>query len=343
MRFSEIVGHDRVKDVLMRSVLERRIGHAYVFEGPKGVGRLSTAKAFAQVLICENPTSVGACGECANCKMCANDSHPDVRIISNQLYDSSKKSTDILVDTVRNMKNEIYIKPYSAERKVYIVPCADTMNVYAQNSLLKVLEEPPRYCTIILIAENSDMFLPTILSRTVTLHFGELSSDEVCEYIHRLYPELDMNSVNVKANICGGSIGKALELVGDSSAEDLRKEAIGELVNLLNKGRRSIYDFTLFLKRNKNEISFIMSVMKSFFRDLMRIKSLGEDYGIINSDIILELKNFNENVSEKSTLRFLEILFKYEDYFSKNLNYATAVQCMSMELWEEIHDRGYRS
>ena len=163
VRFSDIAGHERIKNVLVRSFEDGHVGHAYIFEGCRGIGRLSAAKAFAQLLMCENPADGEVCGRCKSCAMAESENHPDIQIVTNQLYDSTKKSADILVDTVRCMKRDIYIKPYCAERKIYIVPRADTMNVHAQNSLLKVLEEPPEYCTIILIAENSNQFLPTIL------------------------------------------------------------------------------------------------------------------------------------------------------------------------------------
>ncbi len=343
MRFSDIIGHERVKDVLLRSVLEERVGHAYVFEGPNGVGRQSAAKAFAQLLLCERPTKDGACGECKSCRMCETESHPDVRIISNQLYNSSKKSNDILVDTVRGMKNEIYIKPYLSDRKIYIVPRADTMNVYAQNSLLKVLEEPPEYCCIILLAENSDLFLPTVLSRTVVLRFGEILADEIRKFLLNTHPELSEADATIMANTCDGSIDRALKLIADKDTFEFRENVACELSNLLENNKRSIYRFSLFLKRNKEEISFVLNVMKSFFRDLLYIKSTGDEEQAVNSDLVLSLKKFKENVSEGNLIKVLETIFKYEDYFSKNINYATAVQCMSMELWEEIHDRGYWS
>ena len=156
-------------------VMSKRVGHAYIFEGPRGVGRFSVARAFANMLLCEDHSSGEPCGTCKACTQVMSGNHPDVRVITNQLYDSSKKSTDILVDTIRNMKQEIYIKPYAGDRKVYIIPKADTMNQSAQNSLLKILEEPPEYCTIILIAENSGNFLPTILSRAPIFKFLNIS------------------------------------------------------------------------------------------------------------------------------------------------------------------------
>ena len=109
MLISDIFGHERVKDVLYRAHSENRIGHAYIFEGPEGVGRLTMAKAFANLLVCTDINGGNVCQKCKACSMADSGNHPDIRIITNQLYDESKKSKDILVDTVRNMKQEIYI------------------------------------------------------------------------------------------------------------------------------------------------------------------------------------------------------------------------------------------
>ena len=110
MKFSEIYGHGSVKETLKRAALTDSVGHAYIFEGPDGVGRFSTALSFASMLLCENKTEGEPCGTCNICRMCAAGSHPDVRIITNQLYDSTKKSLNILTDTISlHFRTERYI------------------------------------------------------------------------------------------------------------------------------------------------------------------------------------------------------------------------------------------
>lgn len=342
MLFSQVVGHEKVKSVLTASVREGRVGHAYIFEGPRGVGRRTVAEAFAGSMICEKPKDGNPCGSCKSCMMYKSGNHPDVQIITNQLYDPSKKSTDILVDTVRNMKKDIYIKPYLSERKVYIVPNADTMNVYAQNSLLKVLEEPPEYCTVILIAENSNMFLPTILSRGVQLKFFPVANYLVEEYIRKNYPHIDSGASAIAA-MSAGAIGRARYLAEDSNVMELRDELLGYIAALTGKGNKAIYDLMLFLKKNKDNIRFIMDAMREIFRDLLHFKQTGGCENITNKDKAQEVEKIGEKLYSNTPLRLLEILLKYDEYFSKNISYAQIVQCMSLELWEVIHDRSYRS
>ena len=110
MDFDKIYGHDGVKSVLINSVKASRINHAYIFEGQTGVGRLSAALAFSKAILCENKKDGMPCGVCKSCTMAEALSHPDIRIVSNELYDEGSTSKDILVGTIREMKKEIYIK-----------------------------------------------------------------------------------------------------------------------------------------------------------------------------------------------------------------------------------------
>ncbi len=333
---SAVTGHNKVKNVLTVSAGENRVGHAYIFEGPRGVGRQTAAKEFAKLLLCENPQNGEPCGVCKNCSMCASGSHPDLQIVTNQLYDESKKSTDVLVDTMRNMKKDIYIKPFSSERKIYIMPNADTMNMHAQNSLLKVLEEPPEYCTIILIAENSNLFLPTILSRAVPVKFYPLADGLIADYIKTAYPELSGQSAAL-ASMSGGCIGRAKELAESEEVIKLRDELYRQILALSKKVNRPIYDFVLFLKRNKEDAKLIMDMLQSMFRDLMYAKQTEED-GICNKDKLSEIKEFAAKIPVGAPVKLLEILMKYNEYISRNISYAQIAQCMSVELWEAIND-----
>lgn len=342
MRFSDIAGHERIKNVLMRAAQTEQVGHAYIFEGCRGVGRLSAARAFAQLLVCENPDRGNSCGKCKGCSMAESENHPDIQIVTNQLYDDTKRSSDILVDTVRCMKRDIYIKPYCAERKIYIMPKADTMNVYAQNSLLKVLEEPPEYCTIILIAENSNQFLPTILSRAVLMKFSPLETELVEDFLKKRLNSISDEEAAVKACMSGGCIGRALELADDSEADALRDETVRNIAALSDGGKRTIYDVTLFFKHNKEKIDFILGIMRDFFRDMIYVAGDAEN-AVINKDKLDVLRRVCGRCAEPAPLRLLEKLEKYSVYFSRNISYAQTVQCMAMELWEVLHDRDYRS
>ena len=323
MAMSDVIGHDRVKALLENSIKSARIGHAYIFEGNEGVGRLTLAKVFAEEI------TGGASAE----------NNPDITIVTNELYDSSKKQTNVLIDTIRAMKTDIYIKPYIADKKVYIIPNADTMLSPAQNSLLKVFEEPPEYAVIILIAKNSNAFLPTILSRATRVRLMPLEKNLVENYL--IKKSVDDEKAKTLSVMSGGSIGKALKLCEDEEAISLRQQTVEHLMNIQTGGNKPLYDFIKFLKQNKSSCGIILDIISGFSRDVLNIKM--NSFDIENADIKEDIKKFSLSVTKEAAFRLNEIAVKYMRIISSNANYPIAVSCMATELWEEIHGRNYRS
>ena len=325
MEFSEVCGHQGIKQLLTTALQTGHIGHAYLFEGPAGVGKYSMASAFAAAI-------VGGKSE----------RHPDIITVTNQLYDENKKQENLLVDTIRQMRKDVYIMPYTAARKVYILPHADSMNTEAQNSLLKVFEEPPAYCTIVLLAENANALLPTIRSRAVLVHFHPLPPEEVEAYLLS-HTALEPAAAALKARMSDGCIGRALTLAEDAAADALRQELLAAVINLCEGGNRPLYDFVLLLKRNKDALPLLFAVLRSWFRDVLHIKQIGKTAEVINADQREALLLFCSKITRAAAYACLAATAKYERIIAANANYPIAVLCMATEYWEEIHGRNYRS
>ena len=135
-----------------------RLSHAWLITGPAGSGKHALARALAQALVCtgeERP-----CGVCPHCTKVEQGIHPDVIAVS-----PAEGKRDILVDQVRSLRADAYVRPNEAQRKVYLIDPASTLNDSAQNALLKVLEEGPAYAAFLLIAEAAGQLLPTVRSR----------------------------------------------------------------------------------------------------------------------------------------------------------------------------------
>ncbi len=317
-----IKGHTKVKKLLNDTINSGKIGHAYIFEGKAGVGRLSLAKAFAKM----------ACGSKSHLTV---ENNPDIIVVTNELYDPKKTQTNVLVDTIRSMKADVYIRPYLSDRKFYIIPNADTMQAPAQNSLLKVFEEPPEYCTIILIAENANLFLQTIRSRANLIKIPPLSTEEVESYI-REEKGADDKSAKAVAVMSGGSIGRALMLLEEGEAAELRDEIMGHLMKLQSGKYEDLYGFIKFLKQNKTSFDMICQIMSEWSSDILHLKILGK-CDIINVDKADELKKFSLSVTKEAAFKLGEIITKYSLAVKRNTNYPIAVSCMAMEYWEEIN------
>lgn len=326
MSLDAVIGNDAVKNMLNLALDSGKIGHAYIIEGKKGTGRMTLAKAFAaRVLKTDHP-----------------ENHPDFIVATNQRYGVEKKREGLSINAVRGMKADLYIKPYMDGKKIYVIPNADMMEIAAQNSLLKVFEEPPAYGMILMLAENANDFLPTILSRATLLRTQPLPTEQVMDYLIR-NKDIPRGKAEQLAIISGGSIGRALELLEDETVIALREETLKRFLSMAGGTYRDMFDFVNFLKKNRGNISAVLEFLLSWSRDVMYRKLQMREIPTTNIDKEKELTEFCSKLPRDAALRLSEIVVKYQKMIEQNVNYSVAVLCMATDFWEEIHGRNYRS
>ena len=343
MKFSDIYGLERVKERLLRAAESGRVSHAYLFEGIRGVGKMTVARAFASALVCEHPNGGESCGVCHGCVMCDAGSHPDVRVVENSLYGVEKKTNILAAETIRAMKKEIYLKPYTADRKIYIIPNADTMTEQAQNSLLKILEEPPAYCVLILLCENSGSLLPTVMSRVVKLSFPPISASDTAECLQKKFGA-DPKRAALFARMSGGSIGRAAELFGDGDFLKTRDDLANYFLRLVSeRGSVAMYDFSKYLKGTKSRSDRVFEITETLLRDIMLICHGKAASEAANADCAELLTDICGKITPQISTEFIEIFDKYRRFADQKVNYNMTVHCMVMEWWERTHDRDYRN
>lgn len=171
--FKNIIGHEQIIQHMSTALKNKKISHAYIFEGPNGSGKNMLARAFAKALECEAGYG-DACDMCRSCHQMDTGNQPDVKWLVHE------KPATISVDDVRTQINgDMAIKPYSSKYKIYIVDEAEKMNEQAQNALLKTIEEPPAYGIILLLTNNLEAMLPTILSRCIVFHLKPVSTEKI--------------------------------------------------------------------------------------------------------------------------------------------------------------------
>lgn len=176
MSFDNIIGNEKTKELLRKSIRQKNIVHSYLFLGIEGIGKNLLAKEFAKMILCESDEK--PCNKCKSCIEFENNNNPDFMLINND-------EKVIKIDQIRYMNQKISEKPITSSKKVYIINNSDTMTKEAQNCLLKTLEEPPSYATIILIASNENKLLNTIRSRCIKVNFSKLKYEELQEYINK--------------------------------------------------------------------------------------------------------------------------------------------------------------
>ena len=228
--FENIVGHDRQKEILSKSIESGNISHAYLFFGNSGIGKKQVALEFAKYIL----------------KTDNLENHPDFKLVSRM---EDKK--DILVEQIRKeVIDDVYIVPAVGDRKVYIIDEAETLNTASQNTLLKTLEEPPQYITIILIASNISTLLTTILSRVNQIPFEGVSNLELKKYIKDNY-NTDFNDNIIE--YFDGSIGKAIYAIENDLTT--KYEKVDKLFGYINaKNTIEAMKYSTEIELDKDEL-----------------------------------------------------------------------------------------
>ena len=218
IHWDEVVGQEHVKDVL-RPALERgRIGHAYLFSGPRGVGKTTTARLIAMTVNCDdNSGIVKPCGKCESCRMVMAGRHPDVLEI-----DAASNNS---VDDVRDLREKVALQPMRGDKKVYILDEAHMMSKSAFNALLKTLEEPPAHAVFILATTEPERLPPTILSRCQHYRFRRLSVTEIAGKLQKTCDGEGVTAASEALNLMARSADGAMR-DGESLLE--RMLAAGE-------------------------------------------------------------------------------------------------------------------
>lgn len=322
--YKEIWGNGRLLQHLQNAVNNGKTSHAYLFVGGAGAGKRMIAKTFAKHLLCTAPKEE-PCGVCDSCRVFDSGNHPDV------IHVTSEKKT-LGVDEIRGQILEtVDIKPYHYDKKVYIIHQAHTMTVQAQNALLKTLEEPPSYAVFLLLAENMDVFLPTVLSRTVTLKLNPIAEEEVSRYLTQKGAVPSEEAVFFAA-YGQGRIGHALELIEDDTFRQMREEILTKMSRL---PAMSLSDALLLAKEwevYKNDYRFL-DIIGLWYRDLLAAKSLRDEGFIIQKDkkdmIFQAASEPSEILAKKAAA-----VVKAKERFIQNGNFRLILEVMLMELKE---------
>ena len=212
LSFDEIKGQDRALGILLKAQGKARLPHAYLFLGPEGVGKETTALSFFWRLLCEGKT---ACGKCVPCAKFLRGNHPDVEIIS-------PASKSLKIEQIRALEAKLYFRPLEAERRLILFPDAEAMTREAANALLKSLEEPPPYNLFVLVAKSTEGLLPTIVSRCQIVRFRPLPQ-KILEQV--LVERFGLSEEEAKGLSClaEGSLGRALRLAERGFLEELSR------------------------------------------------------------------------------------------------------------------------
>lgn len=251
MGFEALLGNDRLKENLKKSLEKGHISHFYLICGPAGSGKHTLARLLAAAILCQGTDR--PCLSCHACRKVLDGSHPDFITV-----DDPEKKT-VPVDLIRQARADIYVQPNESEHKIYLFPRAQDMGIPSQNALLKVLEEPPKYGVFLLLTDNPDKLLPTVRSRCTELQMQLLPPAMLQQQLQRDFPQAAQEDIQAAVARSGGFLGQARQLLESGSELDeptldfLRAFAQGDALGLLQvlvpmeKSKRDALSQTLSL------------------------------------------------------------------------------------------------
>ena len=301
MSFEQVIGNEEVKNYIRKNLEKNNILHSYLFLGTDGIGKLLLAKEFSKYILCLENNK-----EKCNCKSCIcydGNNHPDFNILN-------ESGETIKIEQIRNLVEKVIEKPIVSERKVYIINDCDKMTKEAQNCLLKTLEEPPEFVTIVLISSNENMLLNTIRSRCMKVKFNNISNEELYKYaINNIgYDEISENLLNT----FDGSIGKAIRL----------KE---------NKERYLNIDKLIEDLKNNDIISVFLNA--KFMYDKEKL------FEILEYLIVCLYSKSRENKRYLNCIKFVNNCIQN---LNSNGNLDMNIDSLLFNMWEELNEKSNR-
>ena len=264
MNFSDIPGQSEIITRLIRSVKEERVSHAQLFTGPEGCGSLALALAYARYINCENRTPVDSCGTCKSCVKYDKMIHPDLHFVFPVV--KGKKATEPVSDNyigewrefvrkspyfsinnwfefidVGNAQGMIFaseaseiikklsLKPFESDFKIMIIWLPEKMHNATANKLLKMIEEPPEKTLFLLVCEEYDKVIPTILSRCQLIKIRAFTNDEIKSYLRSIFGTTDLKASEI-SRVANGNIIRAIELCVNNESSALHLDSFRRLM-----------------------------------------------------------------------------------------------------------------
>ena len=293
--FNEVVGQDKVITVIKNEIINNRISHAYLFSGPRGTGKTTTAKIIAKLVNCTNPVNGECCNKCDNCLNFKNSS--DIVEI-----DAASNNG---VDEIRELRDKVNLVPTNSRYKIYIIDEVHMLTTQAFNALLKTLEEPPAHVIFILATTEPHKIPLTVASRCQKFQFSKISNDEI---VHRLSDIIKEENIKLDneilleiARLSDGGLRDAINMLDQLLAYKSENITLMDVYNINScVSYIDIYNFINNMMNN-NAIE-IVNFIEKIDSEGKNISKFIEELIVFLKDILLyKSANINSEIEDKNT------------------------------------------
>lgn len=325
--FQDVVGHRDIIAHMQNAIRLNKVSHAYIIGGEEGSGKKMLANLFAMTLQCKEG-GVEPCMNCISCKKALSGNHPDIIRVAHE------KPNSIGIDDIRNqLVNDVSIRPYESPRKIYIVDEAEKMTPQAQNALLKTIEEPPGYVTILFLSNNPGLFLQTITSRCVMLKLKPVSDQAVRDYLVKTMQVPDYQA-DVQASFARGIIGRAIKMAESQEFNELTQNALRLLKQSKDMEVYELVDAIKSMTADKQNVYQYLELFTMWFRDVLLFKATKEV-----DDLIFKAEfNYIKERAAVSSYRGLEAILEAirvaETRLHANVNFDLTMELLFLSIRE---------
>jgi DNA polymerase III subunit delta' len=321
--FEHIIGQENAIGALQAAIHGGKLAHAYLFAGPAGVGKYTTAIALAQLLNCTESTG---CGQCLACEKIANQTHPDVTTLR-------PDGRSIKIDAVRQLEELLAYAPHEGRRRLVIIDEAEKLTLAAANAMLKSVEEPRSATVFIFVTGAAHQLVATLRSRCQRLRFSPLSTQHTLEIVRR-HDSSGEEIHGAAVALAEGSPGRALELL--ASEQTGKAEEIGR--NLLSAARSDtvaqIFAAAADAGRDRNILLDALRFVRVWLRDVLLAKEVGSDSALIdNPNIEAFTRQLNaDTTSQRRILSQLRAVQAAHQALQANANPALTLETLMLNL-----------
>lgn len=353
--FDQVLGQDKVINVLKNQVKNNNFSHAYLFAGERGCGKTSAAKIFAKAINCLSPKDGSPCLECENCRQIDEETSLDVVEMD--------AASNRRIDDIRNLKDNVIYPPANLKYKVYIIDEAHMITREAFNALLKIMEEPPKHLVFILATTEIEKIPKTILSRVQKFEFNKIDSSKIKEQINIILKDQDIKMENEAIDLiirkAKGAMRDALSILDQVLSFDKKEfllkdlefilgsvdfEKVDKLVgSILVKDQRQSLKYLISIRDDGKSNLDIVDSLINFYRDLMLLKIGGDEADFENQERLKLLKEKIEDISLERILTSLDILNEYSIKINSSSNTDILSEVLILRLIDTVDINSLRS
>jgi len=358
VNFDRVIAQERPKRILSSAITNERIPHAYLFNGPEGVGKEAMALEFAKALFCSVKENA-PCQNCSSCRRIDGLKHPDVMFLfpmpkntsteeQREILDSLSRdryfrtkpwaNAQIGIDRIREIRHISTLKPMEG-RRVFILADAEAMTAEAANALLKILEEPPTAMHLLLLTSRASLLLPTILSRCQEVRFALLPEDEIAASLEKR--RISSAEAESLAVISGGSLQRALRW-HEGSIERGREKVV-ELLRCTLRDDLAQFEFIeeMLKKGDRRQLRDVLDLLLIWFRDaLIYSRTGGTANSLANEDRRETLEKFISAFESINYNRAMTALERAIEMMERNIQLNLILAVLLHQLGEILKLKG---